>query len=101
MKISRVGGCNVKLCAYNSRGKCHAKAINVGGLNGPVCDTFVKSLIKCSCGNTGGEVGACMIVSCRYNECLECVSGRVQVRLNSGMPKCDTFKPGNARKDEV
>ena len=91
--MAKVSGCNGKACAFNDRNRCHATAINVGGPDGPFCDTFVRSSIKCGCSsNTRGQVGACKITACQYNECRECVADQILVSLNSGTPKCSTFK---------
>jgi len=92
MDMPKVSKCNAEQCSYNGLHKCHAMAINVGGPEGAMCDTFAQTSAKCAGGSGSGKVGACRITGCQFNDCLECVAPVVEVSLNSDRPFCQTFK---------
>jgi hypothetical protein len=99
MEMSTVAECNFTVCAYNNENRCHAMAINVGGPDGPMCDTFARSSIKCGSTSVAGEVGACRISGCLFNDCLECDAGQIKVRNEGEKPVCGTFKARNGRME--
>jgi hypothetical protein len=86
--------CEAQECAFNRTAKCHAFAIQMGGPHDvqPKCDTFYKT--KTECGKDGiiAGVGACKVLTCKFNELLACLAPRVNVRVYNGQAECATFQ---------
>ena len=84
MKITNdmtpVATCAVANCAYNKAKSCHARAITVGDGNDPQCDTYLGNAV----GHTReasriAGVGACKVVSCKFNDDLECAAESIDI----------------------
>lgn len=92
MEMPSVSRCDATECAYNMGGKCHALAITVGDEPHPRCDTF------CDMSTTGGDpsteacVGACKMMSCMYNESLECEAPDVCIGHKGSDVDCLTYE---------
>jgi len=88
--VPEVKKCTVTKCFYNMRDECHAHAITVGHSD-PLCDTFVQTQ-----SNTekpgAGEVGACHVSQCSYNDNMFChACDDIVVSLNGDKAVCTTF----------
>ncbi|MBZ0254204.1 MAG: DUF1540 domain-containing protein, partial [Candidatus Methylomirabilis sp.] len=42
LELAQVSACEVGDCGYNAKGACHAKAITIGDMFTPGCDTFMN-----------------------------------------------------------
>lgn len=96
MQMPHVQTCEMTDCAYNKHMQCHAMAITVGDIQGPMCDTFWlrgQSNIKAGDPTQLGHVGACKMESCMYNDRLECAAEGVTIGHKSDKPCCLTFNP--------
>jgi hypothetical protein len=91
MEMPKVKECNVAMCAYNQGRGCHAMAINVGGPE-PLCDTFMKTREKCAAQDISGGVGACKVVNCWFNSCLECAAKDIDIKWRESKAQCATFR---------
>ena len=92
MDMPKVSNCGMEKCSYNSQGRCHAMAINVGGAEGAMCDTFAETSAKCVSNGGSGKVGACRMIGCEFNDCLECMAPSVEITKSNNHPFCLTFK---------
>lgn len=88
-----VSHCSVTECVYNIDMGCHARAITVGNLSDPDCDTFVASMTHTGKAQLLAGVGACKVVDCKYNDDFECVAPSIQVGHQSNHVHCLTFFP--------
>lgn len=91
MSMSKISGCEVTECAYNSNKNCHTMAITVGAEACAMCDTFKKSDMKGGDVSTIGSVGACKADSCKFNESLECTAENIMVGIHASHADCTTF----------
>ncbi|OHB66008.1 MAG: hypothetical protein A2Y77_15365 [Planctomycetes bacterium RBG_13_62_9] len=94
MEMPPIAGCEVTDCCYNFDRKCHALAIQVGdGATHPVCDTYAGSQAsQCGDPSASGNVGACKVSSCEYNQNLECMAQSITVGYREDEPDCLTFE---------
>ena len=65
-------GCEIRDCAYNTNGFCHADSVTIGDHGTPMCDTFCLSAIQGGSERTIAHVGACKVEDCQYNHDLLC-----------------------------
>lgn len=86
-----VAGCAARSCAYNDAGDCHARAITVGAVTEPVCDTYVETGAHVSHDGQHAGVGACKMSVCRHNDELECHAEHVRVSSAGRGANCLTF----------
>jgi hypothetical protein len=92
--------CEEKECAFHRTSKCHAFAITVGGPEDPRpnCDTFFKTRTRCGKEDISAGVGACKVLTCKFNELLMCLAPNVNVQVYNGRAECATYKSlGNFR----
>jgi len=92
MKMPMILDCKMIECAYNTKQKCHAMAITVGG-PAPLCDTFLKRGQKGGVPDMNGGVGACKVDNCKFNQALECSAEAIHVGSHGDHAECDTFSP--------
>jgi hypothetical protein len=92
MDMPQVARCQVRECAYNSSGACHALAITVGDENTAKCDTFFAIPQKGGDPQAVGRVGACKVTACLYNDMLECQAASITVDMPNGEADCMTFR---------
>lgn len=90
--VPEVESCAVTRCGYNVGGDCRAKAITVGDITEPHCDTFFDSGPHTKVQGQAG-VGACKMRSCRHNRDLECEAEAIQVETRGGQAECATYAP--------
>jgi hypothetical protein len=90
-KVSRINMCKAAKCVYNSKNKCHAIAITVGGPD-PLCDTYLSSIDKGGMREVMGGVGACKVTHCRHNNSFMCQAGKIEVDYHENNVKCMTFE---------
>ncbi len=95
MEMPPVKGCQVTDCCYNMDERCHALAIQVGdAATHPICDTYAgQAASQCGDRAATGNVGACKVSTCEYNESLECSASSIMVGYQQGEPDCLTFEP--------
>lgn len=91
VELAGVATCDVRRCAYNVRGDCHARAITVGDGLHPGCDTFLESERHPPADTPTAGVGACKVVLCRHNRDLECEARAIRVGVDQGEAACLTF----------
>jgi hypothetical protein len=86
--------CEAKECAFNRTSKCYAFAIKVGGTEDlrPKCDTFFKTRTECGKDDIGAGVGACKVLTCKFNELLLCRAPNVNVQVYNGQAECASYK---------
>lgn len=86
--------CEEKECAFHRASKCHAFAITVGGPDDmrPNCDTFFKTATCCGKEEVLAGVGACKVLTCKFNELLLCLAPQVHVQVYNGQAECATYK---------
>lgn len=87
-----VSQCNVAQCGYNIDSHCHAKAITVGDLSVPKCDTYMDSINHEVDPKIRAGVGACKTISCAHNRNFECTSDQVSIGMINYVVNCLTFK---------
>lgn len=94
--LPKVKVCDVTECCYNRNKECHAGAIQVGDAgptNHPACDTFTQGGNKCGVDRDSGNIGACKVQVCTFNNNLECNAPNIHVGHHSGHADCMTFRP--------
>jgi hypothetical protein len=86
--------CEAIACAFNRESGCHALAINVGGPNDPRpnCDTFFKTKTQCGQNNVLAGVAVCKVLTCKFNELLECLAPGVNIQVYNNQAECATYK---------
>ena len=92
MEMSMVMKCEVNDCAYNMDNCCHTIAITIGDGIHPRCDTFCQSTMKGGDTNKTAGVGACKVLSCKYNTRFECQAPGISVGYYGQDPDCLTFE---------
>ena len=91
VELPVVASCDVASCAYHWHRSCFARAITVGEVRSPACDTFVPSDVHCSTSDMQAGVGACKMVECRHNRDFMCEADSITVETREGQPVCATF----------
>jgi hypothetical protein len=88
--VPEVRMCNAEQCFYNSDGRCCAHSITVGS-DQPLCETFMQSSSHTDrCGQ--GEVGACHISRCVFNDNMFChACDDIEVQASGEMAMCATY----------
>jgi Domain of Unknown Function (DUF1540) len=86
--------CVAKECAFNRESSCHALAINVGGPEDvrPNCDSFFRTKTQCGMEHVFAGVAVCKVLTCKFNELLECLAPGVNVQVHDGQAECATYK---------
>jgi len=92
MEMSMVMKCEVDDCAYNMDNCCHTIAITIGDSMHPRCDTFCQSTMKGGDISKTAGVGACKVLSCKYNTRFECQAPGISVGYYGQDPDCLTFE---------
>jgi hypothetical protein len=92
MDMPQIARCQVRDCAYNTAGACHALAITVGDEEAARCDTYFVLSQKGGDPQATGRVGACKVTKCLYNEMLECQAPAITVDMPDGEADCMTFR---------
>ena len=93
MKMPKVQQCEASECAYNNQNACHALAITVGDGTHPRCDTFCESSKHGGDDGSTGQVGACKVDICKFNQALECSAPSITVKHHDGnCADCSTFQ---------
>jgi hypothetical protein len=88
--LPEVTECEVRRCAFNRDGLCHAQAITIGDTVAPMCDTFLVSSTHNHRQAKGG-VGACKTTHCRYNNDFACSAEAIRVSENENGAVCETY----------
>ena len=91
IEMPLVSRCDVTQCGYNLSQHCHAKAITIGDLENPGCDTFFKERMHNKEAKRMAGVGACKVSDCRYNEDFECNADKISVGFISKNINCLTY----------
>ncbi|RJX32184.1 MAG: DUF1540 domain-containing protein [Oxalobacter sp.] len=86
-----VKGCEVSQCVYNTDAACHAKAITIGDMDQPGCDTFFSASSSHAKSLQQAGVGACKMSDCKFNEDYECAAPEIMVGLQKNSAKCITY----------
>lgn len=86
-----VSRCDVSRCGYNVNHGCHAKAITVGDLANPGCDTFFNASKHNKETKRIAGVGACKVSSCKHNEDFECTAENIVVGFANQKINCLTY----------
>jgi hypothetical protein len=95
MNMPNVNKCEVAECAYNKDHRCHALAITVGDEKGAMCDTYWSRSKSSTDGGDPmrvGQVGACHMSDCEYNERLECSARGVTIGPEGDAADCLTYE---------
>lgn len=91
--VPEVKRCSVSQCFYNLVDGCQAHAITVGS-DKPMCETFAQSESQVN-KKGAGEVGACHVKQCAYNDGMFCHScDDIVVGWSADGAMCNTFRPG-------
>lgn len=91
VEMPLVNECVVANCAYNVDHGCHAKAITIGDMTHPGCDTFLKNESHTHHLEVIAGVGACKTLICQHNDDFECTMDQIHVGMRNGGPNCVTF----------
>jgi hypothetical protein len=91
VEMPPVRSCSARQCAYNVNQSCHAKAITVGDVTNPECDTFLQSGSHNKEANRVAGVGACKVTGCRFNADFECTAESIQVGVKDNKINCLTY----------
>ncbi len=91
VELPVVASCEKASCAYNWHRSCGARAITVGEVRAPACDTFVPSDVHCSTSDVKAGVGACKMVECKHNRDFMCEADWVRVEVHERQPVCASF----------
>jgi Domain of Unknown Function (DUF1540) len=98
-KMSPVAACSATECAYNVSKRCHAKAITVGDVKNPECDTFLRSELHNREAKRVAGVGACKVRECKFNDDFECTADSVQIGVRENRINCLTFSETRAASE--
>lgn len=90
-EMPSVGSCAAVKCAYNVNQSCHARAVTIGHVNTPGCDTFLEGDRHCKETHRIAGVGACKVDQCKLNDDYECLAETIQVGFHEKSIKCLTF----------
>lgn len=86
-----VSRCDVNRCGYNVNNNCHAKAITVGDLLNPGCDTYFEAQKHSKETKRIAGVGACKIAACKHNNDFECMAPKIIVSFSNQKVNCMTY----------
>jgi hypothetical protein len=81
IEMAPVSKCYASQCAYNQNNSCHAKAITVGDGLQPECDTFLSSQTHTQEKTRIAGVGACKIISCKFNSDFDCSADKIKIGM--------------------
>ena len=91
LEMPLVSKCSAAGCGYNLNQSCHAKAITIGDIINPECDTFFKSKVHSKDIKRIAGVGACKVQGCKNNIDFECTANAVDVGMVNESIKCLTY----------
>lgn len=91
IQMPKVMKCTINNCGYNHGDRCHAKAITIGDVIHPECDTFLDSQKHTNERNRIACVGACKVIDCVHNEDFECCADYITVKLIDGKNRCQAY----------
>ena len=86
-----VSKCAVTKCAYNLNQGCHARAITIGDLSNPGCDTYFENSKHTRAATRVSGVGACKVSDCKYNDDFECNAKAIDVGFAANAVNCLTY----------
>lgn len=96
IEMPAVNVCSVGECAYNTDTACHARAITVGSLVHPECDTYFSlthpSQVHSKATQRQAGVGACKMFNCEHNEDYECIAEQINIGHDADMISCLTYR---------
>jgi len=93
LEMPQVTKCDIENCGYNMKGSCHAKAITIGDVLSPECDTFLATTGPLEHVTTIAGVGACKVRGCKFNKDYECTGDSIQVGRVGQKIRCLTYTP--------
>lgn len=93
LEMPQVTKCEAVKCGYNKSGSCHAKAITIGDILSPDCDTYLSTTSPPKLVTTVAGVGACKVRGCKFNKDYECSGDSIQVGLVGKNIRCLTYQP--------
>ena len=91
VEMPLVNECAIASCAYNVEHGCHAKAITIGDMTHPSCDTFLMNEHHIHSLKVTAGVGACKTINCKHNDDFECTMDQINVGMINGEANCVTF----------
>lgn len=91
LEMPTVTKCMASECAYNVNTNCHARAITIGDLTHPGCDTFLGGVGHTKQARQIAGIGACKTAICKFNDDLECMADTIQVGMVKSKANCTTF----------
>lgn len=91
IEMPLVSQCDVNNCGFNVNHTCHAKAITIGDLENPGCDTFFEASRHNKETKRIAGVGACKVSACKYNNDFECNADAIAVGFSKHKINCLTF----------
>lgn len=92
IEMPQVKMCDVQNCGFNVNKNCHAKAITIGDLINPDCDTYMDTSVHTHQNGNPAGVGACKVRDCKFNQDYECFADNIRVGRVNNEVKCLTFK---------
>lgn len=90
-EMSPVRTCAATRCTYNVNQNCHAKAVTIGDLKNPGCDTFFDTTGHTKETRRIAGVGACKVAACKFNDDFECTADTISVGFAGTKVNCITF----------
>lgn len=93
VEMPSVSKCTATACAYNVNEGCHARAITIGDLSNPQCDTHFTSSPHTKASQRVAGVGACKVAACKFNDDFECTAKAITVGHIGEAINCLTFSP--------
>ena len=91
MEMPKVDTCAAVTCSYNRGSVCHARAITIGDMTSPDCDTRCILASHTRRKEVAG-VGACKMIGCMYNTDLECQADFIEIALKGDEAQCGTYQ---------
>lgn len=92
IEMTLISRCEASACSYNKNNGCHAKAITIGDVKYPMCDTYLHTSGHCKETERSAGVGACKVIGCQHNSDFECSAQSINVGLSGKDIMCLTFK---------
>ena len=90
--MTKIISCNVKVCSYNMNNQCHTYGITIGEEK-PICDTFINNDVKGGMDEITGGIGACKVISCKFNNNFECEHHEgIKIKMNESYADCISYR---------
>lgn len=90
--MPNVSSCGADKCVYNQFHKCHARAITIGDIQRPGCDTFFTGSEHVRNVKQIAGVGACKVSACSHNQDYECTADSIEVGFAGNEVVCMTYE---------